>query len=234
MKIRIKDISVHKYAELNPMMTDQRFDAFVQDIEENGQLEPIKVSKNKYYDGRNRIKALILLGEEFVEADVNDSLSEEEILTRVGSLENRRHQTPTQLAILALKEYTKLSEDSDTKVSQEVIAKKYGISRKNLAEAKSLRKRAEWLVDDTLFNGGKYNIGTAHSPNFTNNIRVLNSYFKDDIMARSKGVPKEILFTDDEMEDMNLLANDIISARGEEASKQIAKLLYSKLSKEED
>lgn len=230
MKVRISDLEIHNHANLNPMMTDSRFDSFMDDIKENGQLEPIKVSRNKYYDGRNRIKALKLLGEEFVEAEINDKLSDEEILSKVGSLENRRHQTPTQLAILALKEYITLSEDSETKVSQDVIAKKYGISRKNLAEAKSLRERAKWLVDDTLFNGGKYNIGTEHAPNFTNNIRVLNNYFKNDIIARSKGVPKEILFTDDELEDMNIVANDIISSRGNEASKQIARMLYSKLS----
>ena len=236
IELNISDLLTHRYAELTPNMIDAQFEALKLDIEQNGQLEPIKVWKHKnklyVYDGRHRLKSLKELGLETIKAEVDDKATEEEIRTRVKSLENRRHQTPTQLAIMAFKEYKLLSEDAESKESQESVAKRYGISRKSLAEVKTLSERAPDLVD-ILFNGDKFNTGTSTNPCYTNNIRVINAFVKDDTYSRV-GKPKECKLSQEELEFLDDEANKIIAKHGNSLSMDIAKRLFGILKPTEE
>lgn len=220
----IERLSIHEYAYLTPNMIDDQFNALVLDIKDNGQLEPVKVCRGKIYDGRHRMKALSLLGNKTIKIDIDDTLSEEDIKSQVRSLENRRHQTPTQLAIMAYKEYMLLSKDKETKENQGVVASRFGISRSNLAEVKSLAERAPDIVD-FLFNGQKFNIGTVNNPSFTNNVRAINAFIREERTSRISE-PKEFELTMEENEYVNNIANDMLLKYGKDTVLDIAKRLY--------
>lgn len=226
----IENLSIHEYAYLTPNMIDDQFNALVLDIKDNGQLEPVKVCRGKIYDGRHRMKALGLLGEKTIKIDIDNTLSEEDIKSQVRSLENRRHQTPTQLAIMAYKEYMLLSKDKETKENQGVVASRFGISRSNLAEVKSLAERAPDIVD-FLFNGQKFNIGTVNNPSFTNNVRAINAFIREERTSRISE-PKEFELTMEENEYINNIANDMLLKYGKDTVLDIAKRLYFICSKE--
>lgn len=226
----IEKLDIHEYAYLTPNMIDDQFNALVLDIKDNGQLEPVKVCRGKIYDGRHRMKALSLLGSKTIKIDTDDTLSEEDIRSQVRSLENRRHQTPTQLAIMAYKEYMLLSKDKETKENQGVVASRFGISRSNLAEVKSLAERAPDIVD-FLFNGQKFNIGTVTNPSFTNNVRAINAFIREERTSRISE-PKEFELTIEENEYINKIANDMLLKYGKDTVLDIAKRLYFVCSKE--
>lgn len=48
----------HPYAEIFPMMSEEEIEELANDIEANGQLNPIKIYDGKILDGRNRYAAL--------------------------------------------------------------------------------------------------------------------------------------------------------------------------------
>lgn len=228
--VNIKDIKIHRFAELTPRMIPEQFEALKMDIKENGQLEPIKLSGTNCYDGRHRIAALSELGQTTVEAVVNNELSESDIKSQVLSLENRRHQTPTQLAIMAYKEYKMLSFDTDTKESQGSVAKRFGITRTNLAEVKSLAERSPDIID-YLFDGNKLNIGSATVPNMTNNVRAIGAWLKTDMEIRMDTSYSESKMTSYENEVIDIAVQELISRHGIDVSIDVAKRIIAKYKK---
>lgn len=229
-KVNIKDIKIHRYAELTPRMIPEQFEALKMDIKENGQLEPIKLSGANCYDGRHRIAALSELGQTTVEAIINNELSDSDIKSQVLSLENRRHQTPTQLAIMAYKEYKMLSFDADTKESQGSVAKRFGITRTNLAEVKSLAERSPDIID-YLFDGNKLNIGSATVPNMTNNVRAISAWLKTDMEIRMDTSYSESKMTSYENEVIDIAVLELISRYGIDVSIDVAKRIIAKYKK---
>ena len=228
--VNIKDIKIHRFAELTPRMIPEQFEALKMDIKENGQLEPIKLSGTNCYDGRHRIAALTELGQTTVEAVVNNSLSDSDIKSQVLSLENRRHQTPTQLAIMAYKEYKMLSFDADTKESQGSVAKRFGITRTNLAEVKSLAERSPDIID-YLFDGNKLNIGSATVPNMTNNVRAISAWLKTDMEIRMDTSYSESKMTSYENEVIDISVQELINKYGIDVSIDVAKRIIAKYKK---
>jgi len=94
---------IHPLANINPMMNDQEFQALKDDIELNGQLEPIYIYRDLIVDGRNRTKALSQLGSKTVLAyEVPWNSTTEDIRIIVMGEENRRHQSQSQLAVKAM------------------------------------------------------------------------------------------------------------------------------------
>lgn len=230
INLNIESLQIHEYANLTPNMVDEQFKALVIDIQTNGQLEPVKVCKGKIYDGRHRLKALKLLNKKKIKAIVDDNLTEEDIRSQVRSLENRRHQTPTQLAIMAYKEYVMLSKNDDTKESQGKIAERFGITRTNLAEVKSLAERAPDVVE-MLYDGHKFNIGTVLNPTYTNNVRTINAYIREDRQNRLS-TPAEygFKFTTEETEFIDQLVKDLIDTHGTSVALEVSKRIYGKYS----
>ena len=87
----------HKYADLFPLLTGEEFDALVEDIKENGLIEPIYLYQNQILDGRNRWKACEAAGVEPVFNEYNGS----DPLSFAVSLNiKRRHLNASQLAML--------------------------------------------------------------------------------------------------------------------------------------
>lgn len=91
-------VEYHPLADAFPFMSDEEFEALVQDIDAQGLLHPIVMFEGKILDGRNRHKACQKLGIPHREIKFQG----EDPAAFVAS-ENlrRRHLTPTQLAVAA-------------------------------------------------------------------------------------------------------------------------------------
>lgn len=234
--IDISTIRIHRYAKLTPLMDDTCYEAFKLDIKNNGQLEPVKLIKCEeqrqdgtlydMYDGRNRLRALTELGLTSIKSIISIGLSDSDIESQVLSLETRRHQSPTQRAIMAYNYYIEQSKNEETKVSQGTVAEKFGITRTNISEVKTLSERAPDLVE-VLFNGNKFNIGTLSMPNFTNNLRTINAYLRSDRMDRIS-IPKDFKYSDAENEFIESMISDIIMKCGIDDSIEISKRIAAR------
>lgn len=94
-------MEVHEYAKLFPPMSEEEFNELVEDIRQNGQLEPIIVYEDKILDGRNRYNACMKLGIKPKMKDYDgENLSPLNFV--ISKNIKRRHLTASQKAILAL------------------------------------------------------------------------------------------------------------------------------------
>ena len=142
-KMSLSEVEIHELANLTPSMTEAEFKGLKLSIHENGQQMPIKMYRGKCIDGRHRVKALRELGiaDVFYENE-NSQLSLDDIRTKILTVyERRRHQTPTQKAIMAYREYQRVRESGD-KVGQGTIAESLGTTIKQLGRAKQLEEVA--------------------------------------------------------------------------------------------
>lgn len=88
----------HEVANIFPMMSESEFSGLVNDIKENGQIEPIWLYRNKIIDGRNRYKACQEIGIE-PKTEVFDGHCD--LVSFVVSKNlHRRQLTPSQLAMV--------------------------------------------------------------------------------------------------------------------------------------
>ena len=94
---------IHPLAQAMPEMPETEFQAFMEDIRQNGQLDPIEILDNMVWDGLHRQRACLELEIEpryvFLEEDT-DPL--QRILSKTRF---RRHATQSQMAIAAAKIY---------------------------------------------------------------------------------------------------------------------------------
>lgn len=104
-------MEIHEYAKIFPPMSEEEFNELVEDIRQNGQLEPIIVYEDKILDGRNRYNACMKLGIKPKMVDYNG-----ENLTPLNFVISknikRRHLTASQKAILALEIKPLLAEEA--------------------------------------------------------------------------------------------------------------------------
>ena len=142
-KIKTEEIEIHELANLTPTMTEVEFKSLKQSIHENGQQMPIKMYRGKCIDGRHRVKALRELGvEEVYYENENSQLSIEDIRNKILTVyERRRHQTPTQSAIMAYREWL-TGRVSGEKLAQGAVADKYGVGLKQVGRVKQLEELA--------------------------------------------------------------------------------------------
>ena len=158
--IKLKQLEIHPLAETTPKYSKIQFQALIDDLELKGQLNPITVYNNMILDGRHRFLAFKELKKETIKAKVYEKkLTKEEIMNLIESSEMRRHQTPSQLAIMAWYYYT----DPNNKVTMAEAAKKFGASLANIKRANKIGgigkkhfKRPDIL--DLIYNGNKFQI----------------------------------------------------------------------------
>ncbi|MDH2092312.1 ParB N-terminal domain-containing protein [Rhizobium pusense] len=142
--VRPADFKPHPLADLFPMMDDDAFLDFAQDIEKHGQREPIIIYENKILDGRNRYKACQMLGfsPRFKEYNGSDALG------FVISLNlKRRHLTESQRSMVAGKlanlgkgNLSKSANLPISPVSQPDAAKMLNVSERSVRTAKQVQK----------------------------------------------------------------------------------------------
>ena len=233
-QLELENVEIHHLAHLTPTMDENSFKALKESIKENGQEMPIIMYRGKCIDGRHRIKALRELYEENKEVNTvkaineNSQLSESDLRNKILNVyENRRHQTPTQKAIMAYREWKRLK-DIGEKVGQGVIADDFGTSVALLGRVKKLESLSGSDIIEELFQGNKLNIGTQHQPILTDSLlSLINSFTKrkSEILANTKTTSISEDFTDEETK----LVDSIIFKLEYEHSKRILKLLNKKI-----
>ncbi len=140
-------------ADMFPMMGDIQLNVLKDSIAKEGQTEPILIWRGSIVDGRNRCKALNESGvTSVIVKKLPHKMSRDERIALTKLIENtRRHETPTQLACSAVREYYRLKALGE-KVTVKVIVEKYPTSRGNFEVAK-------WIYDryrgdfELLFEG---------------------------------------------------------------------------------
>ncbi len=142
----------HELAGITPWMTATTYIAFRKDIEVNGQNTPILIYRNKIVDGRHRQRALLELGRIKIKAIIlPHKTTKAEIQDLVQSMEQRRHDTKTQLAIMA-------SRMAENGLTQKQAADSIGVGIAQVKRVSSLNKIRPDLVE-ALFGGQYITIG---------------------------------------------------------------------------
>jgi hypothetical protein len=233
--VPIDEIEIHELANLTPLMQEGRFNALKQSIKELGQKVPIVLYRGKCIDGRHRIKAFRELEMKEILAISEDSKMSLEDVKEVilNGYEQRRHKTPTQIAIVAFREW-KNYKSLGEKVTQGVIAEKYGIGIKQINRVKQLEELAGVSIIDLLFQANKINIGTMQNPILTDSLDSLIHYFKkfrEIIVEQTNKSKVSEDFTDEETDTINRVVSELQYKFSNRMLKQISNVLYNSLDK---
>jgi ParB-like chromosome segregation protein Spo0J len=89
----------HPFADVFPLLVGYDLDKLTEDIEENGQREPIILYDGKILDGRNRYRACIDLGIEPHFAQSTATNDEQALRESVSRNLRRRHLSPSQRSL---------------------------------------------------------------------------------------------------------------------------------------
>ena len=110
-------MEAHRLASYFPIMEDEKFDKFKDDIKQNGQLEPIITFDNQILDGLNRYRACTELGitPNFIEYKGKDPLH-----YVISVNVHRRHMTPSQLAMVATEMLPEFEEEAKKTKSDKI------------------------------------------------------------------------------------------------------------------
>jgi len=230
----LENLEIHELADLTPTMTEPAFNTLKDSIESNGQRVPIVIWKNKVIDGRHRCRALRELGKTEVLCEIEDSnKTEEDIRVLVLQvLENRRHQTTTQKAIMGYREYVR-AKNEGVKMSLGAAAELVGSTRLQISRARDLAELTGDHILNLLFGGGKVNIGVSNRPINTDNLLTLKNYFKskiEDIVDQSKKSKIREDFTDNELTILEDTITDLQSQFSVRMLNKLTSKLYSKIS----
>ena len=235
-QLNTADVEIHRLAELTPTMTELQFNTLVASIAEHGQQVPVVTYRGKVIDGRHRIKAIRQLNIPTVLAVSEDSqMSEEDIRIKILDVyENRRHQTPTQKAIMGYKLYT-ASKAEGEKISQGVAADKTSTTVKQIGRVSTLHSLAGDKIIELLFQGNKINTGTITQPNNTDSLTTLVLYFKnrvEDIIEVTEQTTINEDFTDEEIELSNQIVRELTSIHSNRMLERINKMIYYSIKKD--
>lgn len=103
------ELEFHPIANVFPLMEGEEFRELAQDIEKNGQQQPILTFEDKILDGRNRYRACLEAGEEpWVERWQGDSPVEAVLSLNL----HRRHLSSSQRAMIAERMLEHLEEEA--------------------------------------------------------------------------------------------------------------------------
>ena len=165
-KLKVADVKVHELAHLTPKMTEVEYTALLESITVNGQQVPVVLFEGQIIDGRHRLKALQELeAKEILCVKLTDKCQKDDAIAYALEIsEMRRHQTPTQKAIMGYYAYMRMVTNG-VKCSQAAIAKTFGTSRMSISRVKRLyvaSGNSKELIDH-LYNGKKINIGANGS-----------------------------------------------------------------------
>jgi len=129
----------HKLSDIFPMMNDDEYQRLVNDIKDNGLLEPIIIYEDKILDGRNRYKACQELDIE-VKTDTYDGNSPLQYvisknLARRHLNESQRSMVGARLANMTVGRNWDNSDNCRNKISQDNASKALNISSKSIERA---------------------------------------------------------------------------------------------------
>ena len=211
--INVNELDVHQEANATPVMTQEQYVALKIDIENNGQIDPVILYRGKIIDGRHRLKIAKELGHiQILTVSIPNNSTIADIKSIVKSKETHRHQTPTQLAIYAMKHLQKHNEDirnKDKQMTQLDAANEFGVVVKQIGRAIRIEtklKRPD--IIDSLYAGNKINIGTAHRPLMTDSLQSVINYLES-TKVKELQVLDKLKISEEPTEEENMLIANI-------------------------
>ncbi|MCJ8296741.1 MAG: hypothetical protein MJK15_20285 [Colwellia sp.] len=162
-----------KLAGIVPMATSAEQEALTANIMENGLNEPVLLWLNEIVDGRCRQLACTLAGVAVRAIELDDELTEEEVVQWVKGANTRRNLTMAQKIIVASKESFK-----EGSKSLDYIAKSWAIGRRSLTMGNYISKARPQFIEP-LLNGLTVPIINAKGKHTqTNRITAIYTYIK--------------------------------------------------------
>lgn len=189
-RLLTKDMSTHAIANEHPLMSISKYESFKASISQYGQKEAVVLYRGKIVDGRHRLRALTELGiEEIITRKLPNNLELSEVRSLVLISENRRHQTPTQLAIAAYDWY------KHSKCTQREAAEFVGCKLSGFKRVVQLEKLGRIDLIDRLRNDEEIDVSTDSRFNtMTDSLLAVINMVKRE---RDKLAKEEIMY--DEM-----------------------------------
>ncbi len=135
----MQKLEFHPLANIFPLMEEKEFEALVDDIEANGQLEAIWLYEGKIIDGRNRYRACVELGASPKCREWQGEGSLVEFITSMNL--HRRHLTASQWAAVAV--------EIEAEIAKE-IAEESGEKKRQAALERESEKRGECIQNQTI------------------------------------------------------------------------------------
>ena len=170
-------IAHHKIASIHRKMSEREFISLKLSIQEVGQLEPIKLFKNKLVDGRHRQRALSELGIQDIKVEIlPNNLSLKQVKDIAIGTEMRRADNVAQKAIRAYRWY---QENADT-ATREEAGIKFAIDRKEVGRVEKLEARVGSDMIDRLYKDGKVFIGGKRYSTLRTIIKALDATFREE------------------------------------------------------
>lgn len=159
MNAPIRVYEAHPAANLFPMMDEARLQELAADIAANGQIEPIRLFKEKILDGRNRYQACASAGVEPKFSTVPDDVNPWQL---VWSLNGERRDITKDQRYIAWKACAENS--AEWQADREHAAAAANKARAEAAAAGNVGRAAAAKKDDGAFSGAT-NSGTTKKPN---------------------------------------------------------------------
>ena len=164
-----------KVAKVNPLMQDREFEALKLSITKSGLEVPIIICRNLIIDGRNRYNACKELGIENIAVEImagNSSMKMKK--DKVLVMEQRRHQTKTQLACTAVAIW---NTDKPDGITQANFIKTKSISQANFTNANWIYKNNK-QVFQALAKGQSVKISETDKYKVSESLNAVIKYLK--------------------------------------------------------
>lgn len=166
--MKYSDYKIHHFADAFPLIKGDDFDRFVANVSQHGQREPIVRKAGVIIDGRNRLRACLMLGLEPTFEEFDDSMDVYDYIWLKNDA--RRHLTDDVRAQLATRMANHVREEARKRVlegahagpavrdgeiipppkpaggsgdTREILARKAGVSRYKIENALKVKKHDE-------------------------------------------------------------------------------------------
>ncbi len=158
------------------MSVELQYDVLKESIRKKGQEVPILIWRERIVDGRNRCKALDELDIDTVDVKklLYMSTLEERMELAKDTEYGHRHETPTQLACNAVKEFFRLKK-LGKKVTEASVLKNSLASAPNFRHAKWIHENQP-MIFDRLFKGELVKLDDEHRP--TQSLAAIANVYK--------------------------------------------------------
>ena len=138
--VKIDAMPVHPAADYFPMMTDEKLEELIDDIDKNDQQEPVIVANEMLVDGRNRLAACRQLGLERIRVKDLGNIDDAKIHDHVASLNLHRRQMSKQEAANAALRFHEHAKATGRPVTLKKSGEMFGVSSRTVSYAKKRRE----------------------------------------------------------------------------------------------
>jgi len=219
----ISELTIHATAESNASASDIAIQSLADDIELNGQLQPIFLFRNKFIiDGRNRLQAMKHLKlTNITYYKVKHKATYEELKMLAQSSEIRRHETKSQLAIKAWKY------KNENNVSLREAARVIGATNTNVSSCNIIAEKYGTKALEDLFTAGEHKLPNGRMAHSLSQITSFIKAEEDAAKINRDGKRTTPFLSSSDIDVAKRIYNSIIAQK-----KEIKEALYSALYKD--